>query len=96
MTGRACLVPAAAGAVVATPAPGQGSMTVWLDRRGMCGALNTPARHDLRLLWSAARDIAVYKSGGLGCASAFAGSRREVHPAPVACAFDVGCQRGMA
>ncbi|KAL4854932.1 hypothetical protein ACK3TF_004403 [Chlorella vulgaris] len=53
---------ASPGAVVATPAPGQGSMTVWLDRRGMCGALNTPARHDLRLLWSAARDIAVYKS----------------------------------
>jgi hypothetical protein len=48
----------------ATPAPGQGSLTVWMDRRGMRAALSTPARSDLRMLWDAARDITLFKSGG--------------------------------
>lgn len=50
-------------ALVATPAPGQGSLTIWMDRRGMRAALNTPARNDLRLLWAAARDVCTYQSG---------------------------------
>ena len=38
-------------------------MTVWMDRRGMRGTLNTPARNDLRLLWAAAREVVAFKSG---------------------------------
>ena len=48
---------------MATPAPGQGSLTVWMDRRGMHRALSTPARNDLRVLWAAAREVAACKSG---------------------------------
>ncbi|PRW59511.1 hypothetical protein C2E21_1411 [Chlorella sorokiniana] len=47
---------------MATPAPGQGSLTVWMDRRGMRRALSTPARNDLRVLWAAAREVAACKS----------------------------------
>ncbi|KAL4458308.1 hypothetical protein ABPG75_013173 [Micractinium tetrahymenae] len=54
--------PRVSGALVATPAPGQGSLTVWMDRRGMRATLSTPARNDLRLLWAAARDIRAYQS----------------------------------
>lgn len=57
-------LPVAAGtAGMATPAPGQGSLTVWMDRRGMRGALSTPARNDLRVLWAAAHEVARCKSG---------------------------------
>lgn len=48
---------------MATPAPGQGSLTVWMDRRGMHRALSTPARNDLRVLWAAAREVTACKSG---------------------------------
>lgn len=48
---------------MATPAPGQGSLTVWMDRRGMRRALSTPARNDLRVLWAAAHEVAACKSG---------------------------------
>lgn len=50
-----------------TPAPGQGSLTIWMDRRGMRSALSTPALNDLRMLWVAARDVTVYESGEGGC-----------------------------
>jgi len=51
---------------MATPAPGHGSLTVWMDRRGMRSALSTPARNDLRVLWEAAREVSAFKSGE-GC-----------------------------
>jgi hypothetical protein len=61
-----CLPVLLAAVAASTPAPGQGSLTLWLDRRGMRSILSTPARSDLRLLWAAARDVAAFQSGGLG------------------------------
>lgn len=59
---------------MATPAPGQGSLTVWMDRRGMRRALSTPARNDLRVLWAAAHEVVACKSGecrhGMECVGA--------------------------
>lgn len=58
-----CSCPLPSGRSAITPAPGQGSLTVWMDRRGMRAALSTPARNDLRLLWAAAHDVAMFQSG---------------------------------
>ncbi len=41
--GLSCLVPAA------TPELGKGSLTHWIDHRGLSQALNTPARLDLQV-----------------------------------------------
>ncbi|GAB4822183.1 hypothetical protein N2152v2_009229 [Parachlorella kessleri] len=40
----------------ATPELGKGSLSHWINRRGLSQALNTPARIDLQLLWAAMRD----------------------------------------
>ena len=51
---RVLPVPPRAAAGAPTPELGRGSLTAWMERRGLQGTLPTPARADLRRLWAAA------------------------------------------
>ncbi len=88
-------LPSSALHAAATPALGVGSLTAWIDHRGVRAMLPTPARNDLRKLWAAMRASQLYQSEAEAAAAENEALRQELAACDEALR-QLGCERDEA